>query len=251
MLKEATAWNNGNSPDIIWANAGSAHPTLFAETPVEILRSQMDIDYWAAAYLAHETVKLWTQDDTTPETNKVTTRPPPRHFIITSSVIAFIGMAGYTPYGPAKSALRSLADTLRSELQLYNGANAANLSRPKLMNHIVFPMGIISPGLEAENALKHPVTIMLEEDDQPQSEDEVAAASIAGLERGEFQVTTNWLGHLMRSSTMGGSPRNGLGVLDTVTSWVGSIVWLFVGPDMEKKVFNYGKKHGVNGTKPS
>jgi 3-dehydrosphinganine reductase len=211
----------------------------------------MDIDYWAAAYLAHETINLWTKDDTAPETSKVTTRPPPRHFIITSSAIAFVGLAGYSPYAPAKSALRSLADSLRSELQLYNGANAAHPSRPKLLNHIVFPMGIISPGLEAENALKHPVTVMLEKDDVPQSEDEVAAASIAGLERGEFQVTTNLLGYLMRASTMGGSARNGLGLLDTVTSWVGSIVWLFVGPDMEKKVFNYGKKHGVNGTKSS
>jgi 3-dehydrosphinganine reductase len=252
IIKEATAWNNGNPPDIIWANAGAAHPSLFAETSIDTLRSQMDIDYWAAAYLAHETINLWANEDTTlskPDTSKAVTRPHPRHFIITSSVIAFVGLAGYAPYAPAKAALRSLADSLRSELALYNGANAAHPERPLLKNHIVFPAGITSPGFDTENETKHPVTFMLEEDDKPQTEDEVAAAAFAGLEKGDFQITTNLLGYLMRTSTMGGSSRNGLGVLDTVTSWLGSIIWLFVGPDMEKKVFSFGKKNGVNGTK--
>jgi 3-dehydrosphinganine reductase len=27
-------------------------------------------------------------------------------------------------------------------------------------------------------------------------------------------------------------------------SWIVAVVWLFVGPDMDAKVFNYGKKYG-------
>ena len=34
-------------------------------------------------------------------------------------------------------------------------------------------------------------------------------------------------------------------VVDTVMSWVAAVVWLFVGPDLDGKVWDYGKKHGV------
>ncbi|KAK3071256.1 3-dehydrosphinganine reductase, partial [Teratosphaeriaceae sp. CCFEE 6253] len=47
LLDKVTAWNNGQPPDIVWANAGSSHPTLFIDTPLETLRSQMEINYWA------------------------------------------------------------------------------------------------------------------------------------------------------------------------------------------------------------
>jgi len=58
IMSETTAWNNGQPPDIVWQIAGSAHPSLFCDTPVEILRSQMDVNYWGAAYLAHTLSKL-------------------------------------------------------------------------------------------------------------------------------------------------------------------------------------------------
>ena len=49
----------------------------------------------------------------------------------------------------------------------------------------------------------------------------------------------------MRAGMMGGSPRNNIFV-DTVFGWVVYIAWLFIGPDMEGKVFNYGKKNKVD-----
>ena len=85
---------------------------------------------------------------------------------------------------------------------------------------------------------------MLEEGDPKQTADQVAAASVAALERGRFLITTQFLAALMRASAMGGSPRDSP-MFDTLLSWVASVAWLFVGPDMEKKVYNYGKEHGV------
>jgi 3-dehydrosphinganine reductase len=246
VIAEATTWNNNSPPDIVWANAGGAHPSLFADTPIDTLRQQMDLDYWAAAYLAHATLNLWI----TPAkgASRKDTEQPPRHFIITSSSIAFAGVAGYAPYAPAKSALRSLSDTLRSEINLYNGARqhaSAPLLVPEIKNHIVLPGSILSPGLDVENAIKHPVTKMLEEGDPAQTGEEVAAAAVRALEKGGYMVTTQLLAHAMRAGMMGNSPRNGLGIVDTVFGWVVGVAWLFIGPDMERKVWRWGKEKGV------
>jgi 3-dehydrosphinganine reductase len=217
------------------------------------MRSQMDINFWSATYLAHSTLRAWllpSKDGSTSQsTAGKTTESLPRHFIMTSSVVSFIGLAGYTPYAPGKSALRSLADTLQSELNLYNGARKHKtnpLTTPEVKIHIVLPATITSPGYDQENRTKHPVTHLLEEGDPKQTEDEVAAAAIKGLEKGQFMIATQFLGDVMRVSMLGSSPRHGLwGVRDALFSWVTAFVWLFVGPDMEGKVWKWGRDNGV------
>jgi 3-dehydrosphinganine reductase len=174
---------------------------------------------------------------------------------MTSSVAALAGFAGYAPYSPAKAAMRSLADTLRSEVLLYNGwrrSKDADL-RAKAPDrdisiHLVMPGTISSPGLQTENLTKHAVTLELEKGDIVQTEEEVAAGAVRGLEKGGFIVTTQILASIMRWGMLGGSTRNNLFV-DTVMSWIVAVVWLFVGPDMDAKVFNYGKKHGAKDVK--
>jgi 3-dehydrosphinganine reductase len=254
ILREATEWNNGQAPDIVWANAGTAHPALFVDTSIEVMRNQMDINYWAAAYLAHGTLRAWLRPSprdgsSSQHTSTSKAEPLPKHFIMTSSVASFVGLAGYTPYAPAKSALRSLADTLQSEINLYNGARKHKshpLAAPPIKIHIVFPGTIISPGLENENKTKHAVTHLLEDGDPKQTEDEVAAASIKGLEKGHYMIATQFLGNVLRVSMLGGSPRHGLwGVRDALFSWVTAFVWLFAGPDMEGKVWKWGRENGI------
>jgi 3-dehydrosphinganine reductase len=200
----------------------------------------MDTNYWASFYLAHATLKLWLA----PQQKKQETRP--RHFIITSSSVAFVGVAGYTPYAPAKAALKSLADSLRMELNLYNGSRESSLPSPAAATniHLVCPGTILSPGYEAENVTKHAVTKILESGDPKQTEDEVADAALNGLQRGDYVITTQWLGHAMRVSALGGSPRNGWGIVDVLFGWVTGIAWLFIAPDMESKVWKWGKEHG-------
>jgi 3-dehydrosphinganine reductase len=254
IVAEMTAWNHGQPPDIVWQIAGAAHPSLFTETPVEILRSQMDTNYWGAAYLAHATIKAWTQPSSSKQQD-ATNSNGPRQFIMTSSVAALLGMAGYTPYSPAKAAMRSLADTLRSEMLLYNGWRRskdagvrAKAPERDISIHLVMPGTISSPGLQTENLVKHAVTKELEKGDIIQTEEEVAAGAVRGLEKGNFIVTTQILASVLRWGMLGGSTRNNWFV-DTVMSWIVSIVWLFVGPDMDAKVFNYGKKYGTKDVK--
>lgn len=268
VLTEATAWNNGQMPEIVWANAGASHPALFLDTSIETMRQQMEVNYWAATYLAHATLKAWLYPSTktsTSSSSSTTTssaaaagassakRPalPTRHFILTSSSIAFCNVAGYGAYGAAKAGLRSLADSLRSELNLYNGARRSSSTATgpppapyDVQIHAIYPGTILSPGHENEQKTKHAVTTLLEESDPRQSEDEVAGAAVRGLERGEYMVATNWLGQLMRVAAMQGSPRDNV-VWDTVVGGVANLAWLFIGPDMEAKVWNWGKKNGM------
>lgn len=206
----------------------------------------MDINYWSAAYLSHAALKLWLRPESKAAPNSTSTVP--RHLVMTSSVVAFVGLAGYAPYSPCKAAMRSLADSLRSELYLYRGAQKHDTSHAPPVDikiHCVCPGTILTPGLEEENKTKHPVTKILEESDPKQTEDQVAEASIKALENGNFLIATQWLGALMRAASLQGSQRNSW-LTDTILSFVASIVWLFVGPDLDAKVYKYGKEHGVS-----
>jgi 3-dehydrosphinganine reductase len=248
IISEVTEWNSGQPPDVVWANAGSSHPELFIDTPIELLRSQMDINYWAAAYLAHATLRAWLKPTQTKQTAEKAAATPPRHFIITSSSTAFLGMVGYSPYSPAKAAERNLADSLRSEIQLYNSYRNTNPSKGPAADveiHCIAPGTILSPGFENENKTKPAVTTKLEESDPRQTEDEVAAAAVQGLERGYFLIATQWLGKLMRQSMLGGSPRNGI-FTDTIMGMITYLAWLVILPDMNSKVWKWGEENEVN-----
>lgn len=113
--------------------------------------------------------------------------------------------------------------------------------------HTVYPGTIFTAGLESENRLKPRITKSLEESDGGQTPEEVAAASLKGLERGDESVVTAWLGMLMRAASLGASKRNGWGIVDTLLSWVVSILMVVVRRDMDGKVREWGKVHGTGG----
>lgn len=257
ILAEATAWNNGTMPEIVWAIAGASIPGLFIETSTETMRKQMDLNYFSAAYLAHKTLKAWFYPDKpySPQEKSAMSQGT-RHFILTSSGVAFVGLAGYTPYSPAKAALRSLADGLRSEVLLYNGARRSKATTgqtpaPFDVNiHAIFPGSILSPGFENEEKTKHPVTRLLESSDPKQTELEAATAAVRGLENGNYMTTTNWLIGLLRWGSMGSSQRNNI-LVDTVMAWITTIIWLIMVPDLNGKVWGWGKKEGMPKFRPN
>ena len=107
----------------------------------------------------------------------------------------------------------------------------------------MFPGTIFTEGYEKENLTKPAITKNLEEGDAGQTPEQVAAASVKGLERGEELITTNGvLGVAMKSGMLGGSRRNGRGFVDTVMAWLVMIVMVFVRRDMDGKVKTWGKE---------
>ncbi|APA08286.1 hypothetical protein sscle_03g030560 [Sclerotinia sclerotiorum 1980 UF-70] len=226
ILEEAIKLNSSTPPDIVWCIAGTSTPGFFLETTPQKLRTQMDINYWSCADMAHCVLKSWLS---TPNVEK-----KERHLIFTSSVVAFYSIVGYTSYSPAKAAIKSLSDTLYQEVLMYPNP-------PQI--HTVFPGTIASPGLEIENQGKPEVTHLLEETDPIQTPDEVASNAIKGLERGEYLITVGWLGSMMRACAWGGSKR-GNWVLDTLITWGTSVIWGFVGSDLDGKVRKWGETKG-------
>ncbi|EOA81945.1 uncharacterized protein SETTUDRAFT_181235 [Exserohilum turcica Et28A] len=257
ILREATAWNHGRMPEIVWCVAGSSTPGLFVETSTETLRQQMDLNYFATAYMAQKALQAWLYPEVPYHTRDKPTSPEsPRKFIMTSSALAFVNIAGYSPYSPAKAALRSLADGLRSEVQLYNAARHSNVKAdftpaPFDVNiHIVFPGSILSPGFEKENKTKHPVSMELESADPKQTELEAAQSCLDGLDKGHFMTPTNWLVHLMRWGSLSGSEKNNW-LIDAIGALVSVIAWWFIAPDMNRTVRGWGKKNGMPAFRPN
>jgi 3-dehydrosphinganine reductase len=190
----------------------------------------MDINFWAAAEMAHGILREWLDPAVLEEGGA------PKHLIFTTSVVAFYAPTGYSPYAPAKAALRSLGDTLQQEMLLYGGGDAVKI-------HMVCPGTILSPGYDNEQKTKPAITMELEETDPQQTPAEVAAAAIKGLEAGMYLITINWLGRILKSGAWGAAPRNNW-FFDTLLTFVSAFFWMIVQPMQDGQVKAHGKKFG-------
>ncbi len=226
VAAEVRAWNKVPI-DTVWMMAGSSDPRLFIETTPKALRSQMDINYFGAANVAHAVLTEWLS----PGQARSKTD---RHLVFTSSTLAFFSIVGYAPYSPAKAALRSLCDTLSQEVLLYSDT---------VKLHTVFPGSIDTPGYANENINKPAITKKLEEPDPVHSADDVAKACIKGLEKGEYLIVTNFIGKAMRAIGWGGSTRSNW-ILDTMFAYVVNTVFYFIKSDMDNTVQKWGYKEG-------
>lgn len=194
---------------------------------MDSLRHQMDVNFYGTAEMSHAILKEWLAPNAPVETR-------PKHLIMTTSVVAFYTIPGYAPYAPSKWAIRGLADTLSQEVLVYP---------QNVKVHVVYPGTILSPGFVRETLSKPDVTKELEASDPKQTPDEVAAAAIKGLERGDYYVTVSWLGDLMRWGSLGGAFRNNW-IIDIIGAWVVSLIWIFVQWDLHGKLRSYGKTYG-------
>ncbi|KAF9773534.1 hypothetical protein IL306_008641 [Fusarium sp. DS 682] len=246
VIAEVTAWNEDNPPDIVWCCSGSAHPTLFVDTPVEQLQTMMDSNYFSSAYMAHATLNAWLKPAIDGKKTTMSKELAARHIIFTGSFVSLYSFAGFTPYSPSKAAIRSLSDSLSQEMNLYAGAHP---NKPRVRVHTVFPATMPTKSLDDENKVKTDVTKALEEGDQILTPDECARRAIAGLERGEELIATSTIIRLVMTTVMGGAIRGGFwtGLVNTLLSWIVMIVMVFIRWDMDVKVRNWGKKHGASG----
>ncbi len=200
--------------------------------------------------MAHAALNLWLGSSPTQSEKAIQQQSTTesRHIIFTSSTLAFFPLAGYSPYTPAKAAMKSLSDTLLQEVAMHNAQyNEQHNISPSITSsvdikiHTLFPMGILTPGYENENKLKPRLTLMLEKDDKPQDSDEVARIAVERLEKGDYLITTMFLGHLLRGMGMGASLRNG--IVDLFWSMLGGLAVLFVVPDFVGKCRRWGREN--------
>ncbi|KAL6925110.1 hypothetical protein ACHAPO_002061 [Fusarium lateritium] len=226
LLEEVISWNNGNAPDIVWTCAGLSFPELFVDMEMKSMRHHMDVNYWGTAEMAHAIMREWL------EVSKPVEKEP-KHLIMTGSICASYSPPGYTPYTPSKYAMRGLAECIQQEVLLYP---------QNVQVHLLLPGTILSPGNVRENEGKPEITKIIEKDDPKQTPEEVAAMSIKGLEAGQHIITVNFLGHLMKWASFGGSPKNSF--LDILGAFLATFVWIFVRPILDSQIRGHGKKHG-------
>ncbi|KAK3361372.1 hypothetical protein B0T24DRAFT_539154 [Lasiosphaeria ovina] len=257
VVADAIAWNGGSPPDVLWCCSGSAHPSLFIDTPLDQFQTMMDSNYFSCVYMAHSVLNAWfrpasSSHDASKQPEHpppLPARPPARHIVFTGSFVSFFSFAGFTPYCPSKAAIRSLSDSLSQEMNLYA---AAYPQLPRVRIHTVFPATMPTQSLDDENEVKTDLTKALEEGDQILKPEECARRAIAGLERGEELVATSTIIRLVMTSVLGGSIRGGFlkGLVDTVIGWLVLVVMVFIRWDMDSKVSKWGRQYGATGMLP-
>ncbi|KAH7323149.1 hypothetical protein B0I35DRAFT_390203 [Stachybotrys elegans] len=231
VVEEATQWNDGQPPEIVWCLAGLSTPKLWIEDgAIEAARHNMDVNYFGSAEMSQSIMRVWLL----PRKHDRNDGLLPKHIIFTGSVLSTLSMVGHGTYAPSKFAIRALADALVMEVLLYPAV--------PIKVHLVLPDSIATVGLEHENASKSEITTKLEGPGKPQTPELVAKLAIEGLERGNYFVTTNLMGALMRWGAMSNSPRNNW-FIDTAMSWIVSVVMLFVMWDMNNQIITWGKKN--------
>ena len=126
----STATEANGPCDVLVTSAGSSHPGYFARLDDAVFREQMDVDYFGTLHAVRAVVPSMIERGR-------------GHLVTISSTAGLIGVFGYSAYGPAKYAVRGLAETLRPELAPHGIVVAC-----------VYPPDTRTPGFDAENALK-------------------------------------------------------------------------------------------------
>lgn len=180
---------------------GASFPGMFVEQDADELASNMSIVYHTALYTSHAAIRRMVEGGKA-KGSKV---------IFVASVLSFMGIVGYSGYCASKYALRGLADVLRNELLMYG-----------IDVHIYFPGTMLTKGYERENLTKPDITLRIEGADEGITADVAAKALIKGVKRGHYQITSDPIGMLLRSSAGGVVPSHWpildftLGVIGTV-----------------------------------
>ncbi|SCV73776.1 BQ2448_6206 [Microbotryum intermedium] len=228
----------GSAPDFVFACAGGAVPGFFADLDAERHWQCLEWNFKTALCTIHEATRRMRQEGR------------PGKLVLTASIMAMMGFAGYSSYTPSKYAIRGmcassrlsspavvkqlkahvvlvprlgLAESLRNELQIYG-----------ISVHLFLPATILSPGFAEEEKLKPAITRRIEGPDEGQTPEAVAAHMVRGLERNDFYITYEPVGNMLRNSR-GITPRNNV-LADTLWGIAGTVVlpiWRMVSPDSE------------------
>lgn len=232
LVAEATAWNNDSVPDMCWCVAGLATPGFFAETPLSAFRHNTNVNLFGQAEMAHAFLRAWTGPDapTAAQHGRGT-----RQLILTSTTACFWTVPGYSPYAPAKMAVRCLADILSQEVLLYPDYD--------IRVRIVFPGTMTSPGLDRENQSKPEITHMIESVDPVQTPEHATDVAFKGLEDGQYAVSLAWLGHIMKWLNYAGSLRNNY-LIDTIMAMtIPLVASILLFADQLPTLKKYGQKY--------
>ncbi|ODQ65315.1 3-ketosphinganine reductase, catalyzes the second step in phytosphingosine synthesis [Nadsonia fulvescens var. elongata DSM 6958] len=177
-----------SEPDIVMCCAGGSFPGLLIDQTTEDLKKGVDMNYMTALYFGHAALKAMARAKNTDTSS--------RHIMFFSSVVAFFPFIGYGQYAPLKAAVRSLADIMRHECIPYN-----------IKVECIFPGNTLSEGYLIEEETKPAITKIIEGPSSAITSDECAKLILNKLDRGYEMITTDFIGWVLNTLSLGASPR--------------------------------------------
>jgi 3-dehydrosphinganine reductase len=252
-LEAACEAHGGRSPDAVFLCAGKATPGYFVEETARSLQDGMANAYWTQAWSAFVSCShTWTRGLRSQRSEgggaahgqgrharqdrvrRVRARVHVYRRLL--DVLARqVRLARYVPRSGLSALGRrvpGLAETLRGELLLYD-----------IDVHICFPGTIYSPGYVEENKTKPEITLKIEETDEGLKPEAVAerlfdgASTLlaryrgwlkpgtAGVQRGYFHISVDFITDIFRTSTRGATPFNNV-VVDSLFQIIGSVSYM-------------------------
>ncbi|MEU2088149.1 SDR family oxidoreductase [Nocardia beijingensis] len=149
---------------VIACCAGLALPGRFLEVDPDEFEVQMSANYLGAVHAVRRVLPGMVERGE----GKI---------LLVSSTAAFLGITGYTAYGPTKASVRQLALCLRYEVE------------PKGVDvTVIYPADTDTPGLAMENTRKPVETKAITGSIEPMPAERVAEAAVRGLERGRHHI---------------------------------------------------------------
>ncbi len=162
--------------DVLINNAGVAHPATVLDTPPEVYRRMMDINYFGTVHVTRALLPHFQAQRA-------------GHICNVGSMLGFMGVYGYTAYAASKFAVTGFSECLRQELLPYG----VGLT-------VVFPPDTDTPQLAEENKIKPPATKAITGEVKTLSAEAVAEAMLVAIAKGRYQVTpglegaaTHWI----------------------------------------------------------
>ncbi|KAJ6540779.1 hypothetical protein B0H19DRAFT_1269315 [Mycena capillaripes] len=181
-LTAACAPHGGNSPDAVFACAGSARPMYFVEMTEEDMRRGMDDAYWVQVGCGRGPSLCAAVKQMVKQNRK-------GRLALVSSVVGYMSFLGWG--SPSRHP--------QSELMLY----------PSISVHIYFPGSMLTPGFEEEQRDKPQISKGIDNAQSAITPDVAARAFLRGVEKGQAHITSDFVGSLFRASTHGVAPRRG------------------------------------------
>ncbi|KUK94795.1 MAG: Uncharacterized protein XE06_0755 [Anaerolineaceae bacterium 46_22] len=160
-------------PDLVINSAGVTYPGYFPDLDLDIFHWQMDVNYFGTLHV----IKCLIGDMIKRGSGTI---------VNISSQAGFVGVFGYSAYGPSKYAVRGLTDVLRSEMKPLG-----------ITCHIVFPPDTETPQLEFEKELKPPETKAIAGASSVLSAEKVAESILTGVKKGKYVIIPGFEGKLL------------------------------------------------------
>lgn len=168
--------------DVLIGCAGGAHGGRFEELSGEQLENGVRANYFTQVHPAHGAFKRMVERGS-------------GHICLVGSMASLLGVYGYTPYAPAKFAVRGLAEVLYYE-GVHRGVGIT----------LVLPPDTDTPGYLEELKIMPPETLAISQGAGVFSAEAVARKIIAGVKRARFRVTVGFDGAMLGMVTAGMSP---------------------------------------------